>query len=44
MVATGETEGLAKWIINDTCLVVLIVAIFKNDKKLFQRSVSLNPR
>ena len=29
MVATGETVGLAEWIIDDTCLVVV------NKKKLF---------
>ena len=25
MVATGETVGLAEWIIDDTCLVIHIV-------------------
>ena len=25
MAATGETVGLAEWIIDDTCLVILIV-------------------
>ena len=25
MFATGETEGLAEWIIDDTCLVVIAI-------------------
>ena len=29
MVATGETVGLAEWIIDDTCLVFLF-AFYKN--------------
>ena len=28
MFATGETVGLAKWIIDDTCLVVVVVVVF----------------
>ena len=30
MFATGETVGLAEWIIDDTCLVVIVISLFQH--------------
>ena len=29
MFATGETVSLAEWIIDDTCLIIIIISITK---------------
>ena len=34
MVATGETVGLAEWIIDDTCLVQMLIWNGKKIKKI----------
>ena len=34
MVSTGETVGLAEWIIDDTCLVFLLIILWRQNQYL----------
>ena len=35
MLATGETVGLAEWIIDDTCLVVVVTVVVKTPSIIY---------